>query len=115
MLAFKWYPDRLREKSVAAYIDNMGVLHSIINGASKSRDQGTLVHAYSLKIVQLKSQLWLEHVQSASNVTDGGSREGITDPVAKALGVVLSDVTPFVSPFSFPRLSPAEAELIWRL
>ena len=33
MLAFKWYPERLREKSIAAYIENMGVLHSIINSA----------------------------------------------------------------------------------
>ena len=71
------------------------------------------MHAYSLKIVQLKSKLWLEHVQSASNITDGGSREGITDPVVKALGVVLGDVKPFVFPVSFHWLSPAEAEAIW--
>ena len=54
MLAFKWYPEHLREKSIAAYFDTRGVLHSIINGAARSRDQGTVVHAHS-EIVHLKA------------------------------------------------------------
>ena len=73
------------------------------------------MHVYSVKITELQSQLWLEHVQSASNVTDGGSRVGISDPVAKNMGTCLHDVPPFISPKSFPWLLPEDAAFIWHV
>ena len=87
MLSCRCNVDRLANNSVCAYIDNMGVLHSIVNGTSKSRDKGSLVHCLVLRALEIQVQLWIEHVQSASNVTDGGSRVGITCEVAASLGI----------------------------
>ena len=36
--------------------------------------------------------MWLEHVDSRANPTDGGSRVGVSDPLAAALGVELKAV-----------------------
>ena len=35
--------------------------------------------------------VWFEYVPSNSNIADGGSRQGVTDPVAKAAGFALSE------------------------
>ena len=61
------------------------------------------VHACHLRIIALELLMWLNHVQSWSNVADGGSREGCTDTLSAQCGIKLRAVEfpslPLVFPF----------------
>ena len=95
--------------------DNMGVIYNIVNGASRSRDLGTVTHLLHCKLVELSVYPWWEYVESWSNCADGGTRAGLSDPVARSLGITLREVPALTLPASFPWLTPDEADIIWRI
>ena len=69
----------------------MGVLCNIVNGSARQLDAGTITFALHLRIAALNATCWWEWVESESDCSDGGSRVGLTCPVAKALGIVLTE------------------------
>ena len=113
MLAFKHYASVLQSKSVICYGDNMGVIHAIVNGVCKARDVSAFVLALQHKIVSLKCSVWWEYVASASNLADGGSRDGISCAMAKSLGIPLRNVDCPLPPKGFPVLSPEDWIAWW--
>jgi len=53
-----------------------------------------------LRLVDLHAKPWFEWVETKANVADGGSREGVTDALAKEAGIDLQT-------FCFPPWSVA--------
>ena len=88
--------------------DNMSVIHVIVNGAAMFRDLCTLAHALHIRFNALGVTTWWEHVQSASNLADGGTRAGLTNPIMADLGLRLLPVRPLNIPTTFPWLSPSD-------
>ena len=43
----------------------------------------------TIRLARLRTAPWWDHVESAARPSDGGSRTGVSDPVAAALGFVL--------------------------
>ena len=78
--------------------------------SSEVVDFGTVVHAAHLHIAAYGLLAWFEHVDSAANPADGGSRLGVRDPVASLMGVTLREV--HLPPWpSSVRFAPASAWL----
>ena len=61
-----WFEDR----SVMHYIDNQGVLYSLINGRSNDADINRLVFIARLMLQKLRCDTWFDYVPSASNFAD---------------------------------------------
>ena len=107
------WPDLLRDSSTIFWIDNMGVLCNIVNGASRELDAGTLTFAMHLRLVNLNATCWWEWVASESNCSDGGSREGVTCPMARKLGISLVRKQFPDLPEGFTQMKPSEWENYW--
>ena len=62
-------------------------------------DFGCILLTWELILARLNTSVWVEHVDSGANPTDGGSREGVSHPLAKLLGVsvVQRDFPPWPS------------------
>ena len=69
--------------------------------------------ALNLRLAALRSTCWWEWVESESNCSDGGSRVGLACPVAKALGIVLTEKQFPDLPDNFMRLQPNEWLAFW--
>ena len=98
----RFFKEYIQNASNISFIDNMGVIHSIVNGAARAIDLGVVTHALHRKLANLKADFWWEYVASASNISDGGSRIGITCPLAKEAGIHLTYVDFRLPPPSFP-------------
>ena len=96
------------------FIDNMAVIATLCNGASRAPDLGALSHACQLQLLALNLSPWYEFVESWSNCSDGGSRVGVACLTARGLGIELSETKPIVLPTSFPRMTPTCASSLWR-
>ena len=103
----------IEDASVICYIDNMGVLCNIVNGSARQLDAGTVTFALHLQLASLRSSVWWEWVESESNCSDGGSREGISCPIAKELGITLKEVDFPDIPAHFMRMTPLEWSKFW--
>ena len=79
-----------RHCSVLWLIDNLGVLSCLCKGSSNVADFGCIIHATLLAVAGLNSLAWFDHVQSADNLSDGGSRG--CSKMATALGFTLRPV-----------------------
>ena len=107
------WPSLLRNSHPIFYIDNMGVLCNIVNGSSRQLDAGTMTFALHLRLAALNTTCWWEWVESEANCSDGGSRVGLTCPVAKALGIVLTEKQFPELPINFMHLHPNEWYAFW--
>ena len=83
MLAIRHFAAKLTSADAIFFIDNMSVIYALANGTAKVPDLGSLTFAANLRLSELKTQAWFEYVPSWSNLADGGSRDGITDELAK--------------------------------
>ena len=54
----------------------------MVMGSSKAADISNVMYATTLPLAKHKITTWGEHVESAANLTDGGSRLGLSFPVA---------------------------------
>ena len=107
------WPELIRHSSAIFYIDNMGVLCNIVNGAAKHIDAGSLTFALHLRLASLNCTSWWEWVESESNCSDGGSRVGVACPVAEALGIPLVEHEFPQLPENFLRMQPEAWETFW--
>ena len=71
------------------FVDNLAVLSCLIMGRSRELDLGALTFGAHLRRFRLGASPWWEYVRSAANLSAGGSREGVTDPVAAFFGAQL--------------------------
>jgi hypothetical protein len=115
VLAVSYFGHVMRDKSANFFIDNLGVLYAIVNGVSKDLDLGTTIHALHLRMTELRSICWCEHVSSWSNLADGGSRtEGALDPIAISLGIRLRKAEMPELPIAFPRVEITSWVSFWK-
>jgi hypothetical protein len=91
----------------------MGVLCSIVNSNAKQKDAAPLVSALHLRMVSLSTSIWWEYIPSESNVSDGGSRTGVTDPVAIALGFNMRHIECPQLRNNFMQCMPSDWESFW--
>merc|ERR1740121_3584303 len=72
-------------------IDNLSALSGFVMGYSQIADMSGIYMAVAARAAQLSMPARFEHVPSNSNIADGRSKQGVTDPVAKAAGFALSE------------------------
>jgi len=60
--------------------------------ASVRTDLGSIAFGVHLCLAKRAVRAWWDYVPSASNIADGGSCEGVTDPIAAAAGISLRQV-----------------------
>ena len=79
--------DLLSDSSVIMFIDNMGVLCSLVLGHCKGADLSLPVYSTVLQVAQLQAQVWFEYVDSNANLADGPSRLGTECPICRGLNI----------------------------
>ena len=72
--------DFIKGKDVVWFIDNEAVAAAAIRGSSGEEDVSTMVQATHLMWMHLGCRVWIEWVDSLSNLADGLSRLGLSDP-----------------------------------
>ena len=91
----------------------MGVIHAVVNGASKPIDLAAFVQALHGRIVHLQATVWWDYVASKSNIADGGSRDGTTCEMSRKAGISLREVALPTFPQSFPYTPSQEWHAWW--
>ena len=76
--------------AMTAYVDNLAALCGLVVDYSGIGDLSSIYLAVARRLGQLDIASWYEWVPSDSNVADGGSRVGISDPCAAKLETQLS-------------------------
>jgi len=102
------------DTATTLWVDNLSALCAIVKGGSKRHDLACVACGIQFGMHLLRVKGWVDYVPSESNLTDGGSREGITDPMAAAQGVRLLDILDFTLPASFPFTSPDDWHEWWK-
>ena len=92
MLLYALHGNELKDSSIIHFIDNMAVLSCQVPGNSRVVDLGVMSHITAWAVARANIAVWYEHVESAANLADGGSRIGQGDPVAATAGVRLQHV-----------------------
>ena len=80
------FKDILRGRSVLWFEDNSAVLAGLVKGSSSAPELDQGVAVAHLLLAALQVRVWFEYVESASNWSDGVSRELDQDPWAKDNG-----------------------------
>jgi len=89
ILALIFEPELLSHCLISFWLDNMAALSGFVSGSSKAADLGSLISGAHLCLAMRGLRVWWDYVPSISNIADGGSRIGTSDPVAWAAGVSL--------------------------
>jgi hypothetical protein len=89
MVGLLVFRNLLHGSSVIVFCDNMGVIHQAVNGTASEPDAKLLAHCFNLHAHTLELKVWLEYVNTLSNLADGGSRIGISCEMAARLGIPL--------------------------
>ena len=97
------------------FVDNMGVIHNIVNGTATSPDAGAFVHALHHRMAAIDMNAWWEYVPSKSNISDGGSRDGVSCLLAAEVNVPLREVSFRLPPPGFPLVAAADWDPWWLL
>ena len=113
MLAIRFFGEWFKNKSAICFVDNMGVIHNIVNGTARAVDSGAFTHALHLRMAALSMLAWWEYVPSKSNISDGGSRDGIACSLAAAAQVPLREVEFRLPPLGFPRVAAVAWDDWW--
>ena len=79
----------LANQRIIWFVDNTAALQSLVKGSSSNQILCRIVEAFHIICFHLKCRVWLEYVQSADNWSDGISRYGREDCLAKELGIVI--------------------------
>ena len=68
------FMNELRERDVALFVDNMGVLAGYVNGASRQPETNYLIAQFWFKALQLDADFQCWRVESRANIADGLTR-----------------------------------------
>ena len=107
MLALAYGGAFLRNTAATFFIDNMSGLCAMVKGGSTRSDLAGLANGMAVGLVEKDCRAWMDFVESESNSSDGGSRVGITDSLAKDLGVQLIQLELPPLPKGFPYCKPS--------
>jgi len=106
LLALLWDFKGLEHTAATFFLDNMSGLCALVSGSCKAPDLAGLASGLHLGLAKHSVWAWFEFVDSASNPADGGSREGVTDDMARRFGIPLRLVSFPCLPAGFPRPHP---------
>ena len=98
-----------------AFVDNMGVIRTIVNGTSSEAGIDSMTVALHRKMSVLACTVWWEYVPSASKIADGGSRDGVSCKLAEEADICLKQVAFPPFPAQFPLCPPAAWTEWWQL
>ena len=65
---------RLRNRSVLMFIDNNSAAANLVKGYSPQTDSAAIVGEFWLEAAQIRTSVYIERVESKSNIADGPSR-----------------------------------------
>ncbi|CAE7158869.1 DNMT3A [Symbiodinium necroappetens] len=107
--------EALAGAEVLWFIDNQAVCSSLVRGTSSIDDMASLVSVTHLLWASMGARVWIEWVDSESNVSDGLSRSGCHDAWTCSQDWVLQETTclPWQSFQHLPLLQLSEALLHW--
>ena len=74
MVSYCTWRDVLSGADVIHFIDSNTSLSNLVNGWSRKEDTCRLVGAYWQEVASLKAFVWIERVESKSNVADGPTK-----------------------------------------
>ncbi|CAE8621888.1 unnamed protein product [Polarella glacialis] len=80
-------PELYRNADILHFVDNQSALSGLIKGVSPKEDTAAILSVYTIMVAQLGSKVWYEFCESSANMSDGLSRDGLLDPVAKQFGI----------------------------
>jgi len=106
LLALVHAKQELRSTASSFYIDNMSGMCSLIKGSSRREDLSAMSSAIHVELVRSECRPWFDYVETRSNSADGGSRVGLTDPIAAQLGIKLVQLRLPAFPAGFPFCDP---------
>ena len=69
----------LKGRDLVVFIDNEGAASAQIRGSSKVDDVGSIVQSTHWLLLELQCRMWVEWIDSNSNLSDGLSRDGLLD------------------------------------
>ena len=72
--AFSTWQDRIQNRSLILFIDNDSAAASLVKGYSPKVDSGAIVGEFWLLAAQLRVHVYIDRVESKSNLADGPSR-----------------------------------------
>ena len=81
---------RLRGRNVLWVIDNTSVLFAMLKGSSPSESVDRLALLANLMLARYGVRVYFEYVESEANWSDGVSRHGGEDPLARTHGFSLT-------------------------
>eukprot|EP00933_Yihiella_yeosuensis_P052119 TRINITY_DN50123_c0_g1_i1.p1 TRINITY_DN50123_c0_g1~~TRINITY_DN50123_c0_g1_i1.p1 ORF type:complete len:177 (-),score=13.43 TRINITY_DN50123_c0_g1_i1:54-584(-) len=93
------HPESLSGRQVIWFIDNEAAASALIRGDTKGSDVRSIVQCAQLALIKLRCFVWVEWIDSASNPSDGLSRDGLADRWTVSQGWDLADVQVPVSLF----------------
>ena len=96
-----WEP-RITNRSILLFIDNDSAAASLVKGYSPQHDGASIVGEFWLLAASLRSHVYIDRVESKSNIADGPSRNDFT--LVKSLGGLWS--VPRTGTLGTPSRSP---------
>ena len=82
--AFSTWQDRVKNRSIILFMDNDSAAASLVKGYSPKIDSGAIVGEFWLLVAQLRAHVYIDRVESKSNIADGPSRNQFDE--VKSLG-----------------------------
>ena len=79
--ALELWSQQLQERSVLLFVDNDSAATNLVKGYSPQPDSSHLVGSFWLTATQLKLHIYIDHVESKSNIADGPSRNSFAEVI----------------------------------
>jgi len=76
-VALDTFADEIRDQPVIHFVDNNGALGSLVKGYSNKIDTIQLVAEYWIRAAALKAYMYIDRVESDSNISDDPSRMNV--------------------------------------
>jgi hypothetical protein len=86
LLGYASAPSLYNQASIIHFVDNISALAGLISFTSPKEDSASILGVYAVLLAQCGARVWAEYVESAANISDGVSRDGLLDLMAKKLG-----------------------------
>ncbi len=80
LLAVRYFGGAMNASEAIVFCDDMAAIHATLKGGSAAMDLANMAYSLSHQLVELRTNIW--YVPSASNLADGGSRQGVGRPMA---------------------------------
>ena len=91
LLGYASAPSLFHQASIIHFVDNVSALAGLISCTSPKDDSASIPGVYAVLVAQCGARVWAKYVESAANVSDGVSRDGLFDLMAKKLGCVVNE------------------------